>query len=462
MAFTKYDVYNALGLTAENGTQTLINSIRNSTDFKNMTEIFDGTVEGLKDFGVAVNHTTKTQNMFIDALVDRIGKVVITKVSLENPLKRFKKGRMDTGKSVEEIFSDLIKAKSFNPDDAAETLFRRTTPNTKVIFHNNWRKEFYEDTIERTTIQEAFTSLDKFDEFITTIYGALYNSNEVDEYLWTKALIESYVGNGFAKYIEVPEVVDETTAKLFVKKARATATRMTLPQGSRDFNAMGVHTRTDKSRLWVMIDADLDAELDVDVLARAFNMNKTDLQNNKIVVENFAVNGLQAVLFDEEIFKIFDKEFLLNSVENEKGLYFKIFLHVHQLYSMSKLNNLVAFMSSDIPAVKRLIVTPFTKYIKLNQEEIFSGYAEVEGKLSDYDVKVEVLDSAGATKTGVTASIKNITDAHFDVSVKATNVKVVDEDLTVRVTVSTKASEDSEVFSRYTDVLIVTLPDTEK
>ena len=42
---TIHDVYNALGLSEENGTQTLINAIRNSTDFADITSVYDGTVE---------------------------------------------------------------------------------------------------------------------------------------------------------------------------------------------------------------------------------------------------------------------------------------------------------------------------------------------------------------------------------------------------------------------------------
>ena len=152
MALQIYDIYNALGLTAENGTQTLINSIRNSTELNGLTEVYDGSVDGLRDFGVAVNRSTRTQNAFVNELVDRIGLVVVTKAQLKNPLAIFKKGRLDQGRSVEEIFSDLIKAQSFNPEDAQNTLFKRSIPNVRVLFHDNWRKELYPNTIERTTL----------------------------------------------------------------------------------------------------------------------------------------------------------------------------------------------------------------------------------------------------------------------------------------------------------------------
>ena len=59
---------------------------------------------------------------------------------------------------------------------------------------------------------------------------------------------------------------------------RATATKMTLPSGSRDYNALAVRTRSEMADLHLIIDADLNAEIDVEVLARAFN--KTSFLGN--------------------------------------------------------------------------------------------------------------------------------------------------------------------------------------
>ena len=456
--FEIYDVWNALGLTAENGTQTLINAIRNSTELGGITSVYDGTVEGLRDFGVAVNSTTRRQNTFVAELVDRIGITIVNQVDLRNPLKQFKKGRIENGRSVQEIQNDLIKAQSFNPEDAAETLFKRTQPNTRVYFHDNWRKELYAQTIEETTLRQAFMSFEKFEEFLQSIYGVMYNSNEVDEYIWTKALIEAYVANGFATYVPTLPVTDGASASQFVKTTRAHATKLTLPQGSRLYNTSGVWTRTPKNRLWIMIDADLDATLDVDVLAKAFNMDRTTIEKQKIVVENFAVEGLQAVMFDSDILKIYDKEFRMNSVENAKGLYFNLFLHVHQLFSMGKLQNFVAFMSENIPPVTKLVVTPLASYIKIDEVKTLDGYIELaNGKtLDDFDLTVTMTDDTGTAVAG-TATLTESTGNTFKVTVKVTNTALVDQNINVTVTATEELDEASEEtpFVRSANVILV-------
>jgi hypothetical protein len=374
VAVTIFDLYNALGLTQENGTQTLINSIRNSTELRNMTNIWDGTVTGLQDFGVAVNQNSKTQNSFLNELIDRIGIVVLEQADLRNPLKVFKKGTMMFGRSVQEIFTDLIKAQSFNPADAEETLFKRNPPATKVLFHDTWRKELYKTTIEEEELQHAFVSIERFQSFITTIYNALYNSNEVDEYIWTKATLESYIARGFAgRYVSVDAITDQATVQDFLKLARAHYRLLTLPQGSRDYNASGVWTRTPSDRLWIMISAELEASVSVDALAYAFNMDRADFLGRVIIIDRFAIPGLQAVMFDENIFKIYDKEFKMRTVENGQGLYWNINLHVHQLFSMSKFCNIVAFMSEGIPNIRRMTLTPLSKTMQLGTSAMFSG-----------------------------------------------------------------------------------------
>src|SRR5699024_4820268 len=152
-----------------------------------------------------------------------------------------------------------------------------------------------------------------------------------------------------------------------------------------------------RERLWIMITADLDATLDVDVLAKAFNMDKTNIEQQKIVVESFGVPGLEAVLFDGNIFKIFDKVFDMNSIHNPQGRYWNYNLHVHQMYSMSKFNNVIAFMSDNIPAIKRLIMTPLSTYTPIDRDKELDLYFEYAKGLSvdDFEFTITITDDSG-------------------------------------------------------------------
>ena len=97
------DVKTSLGLTE---TYDIVNAIRNSNpNVANYVPL--ANAENVAEIGQGILINQTIQNEFITSLVDRIGLVVVRQVSLANPLKKFKKGMMPQGRSIEEIFTDI-------------------------------------------------------------------------------------------------------------------------------------------------------------------------------------------------------------------------------------------------------------------------------------------------------------------------------------------------------------------
>lgn len=412
MRITIGDVKTSLGITE---TYDIVNAIRNSNpSFSNYVPLAgaDNIVEIGQ--GILINQTV--QNEFITSLVDRIGLVVIRTMSLENPLKKFKKGAMPQGRTIEEIFTDITKGKKYDPFDAEDTVFKREIPNVKTLFHERNRQDFYEQTIQDDSLKSAFISWGNFEGFVATIINAIYNSAEVDEYEYMKLLIDNYYSKGLFTIVPITKPDTETAAREFVKKMRSTATKMSLPTGSREFNSLAVRTRSDISRLHLIIDADVNAEVDVDVLARAFNMNKTDFIGNVTVIDGFSSTGLEAVLIDEDWFMVYDNLLKLETIRNPKGLYWNYFYHVWQTLSVSRFANAVAFVSGTVKEVTQVIVDPtilsikqggtfdFTAYVRANDEGVHVPVWSVEGmngtSVSGSSVDSEGKLTVGASQTG--------------------------------------------------------------
>lgn len=370
MRITIGDVKTSLGITQ---TYDIINAIRNSAgdSFRNYVPLADPENVVAVGQGILINQTV--QNEFITSLVDRIGLVVVRAVSLKNPLAKFKKGLLDQGRTIEEIFTDITKAKKYDPEDAEATVFKRQIPNVKTLFHERNRQDFYEQTIQDESLKSAFVSWANFEGFISSIINAIYNSAEVDEFEYMKLLIDNYYSKGLFTVIPVTKPTDEATAKTFIKKLRGTVGKMTLPSGSRDFNSLAVRTRSDVNDLHLIIDADLQAEVDVDVLAKAFNMDKTNFIGNVTVIDGFASTGLEAVLVDKEWFMVYDNLMKLETIRNPKGLYWNYFYHVWQTLSVSRFANAVAFVSGTIPAVSQVIVNPTILSVKAGQSFTFEA-----------------------------------------------------------------------------------------
>jgi hypothetical protein len=74
----------------------------------------------------------------------------------QNKLAKFKKGMLEYGADVEELFTSMAQAQHFNVGTAEAEVFKRKTPNVKAMFHRVNREDFYKVTIEEAQIKRAF------------------------------------------------------------------------------------------------------------------------------------------------------------------------------------------------------------------------------------------------------------------------------------------------------------------
>jgi hypothetical protein len=262
------------------------------------------------------------------------------------------------------------------------------------------RQGVYTQSISDEQLSLAFTSAQAFDNFLSSIINAIYNSAEVDEYEYMKLVVDNYYAKGFFKVVPISNPVDATSATAFVKAMRSIARKMTLPNGSRDFNSLAVRQRSTMDDLHLLIDADTEAEIDVDVLAKAFNMSKTDFLGNVTVIDGFASTGLKAVLVDKDFFMVYDKIQKLETVRNPKGLYFNYFYHVWQIMSASRFANAVAFVTGTVPSVTQVIVSPAIIQLAAGSTYEFTAYVHQ----TDTATHAVAWTVAGSTATTTLAS----------------------------------------------------------
>lgn len=399
------DVKTSLGITE---TFDIINAIRNSNPQTFGQYLPLANEENVAEIGQGILVSQSLQNDFINTLVERIGLVVVRSVMLQNQLKKFKKGMMPQGRSIEDIFVDITHEHSYDPETAEQEVFKREIPNVKTLFHERNRQGFYKQTISDEQLRSAFTSWNKFGDFVAGIVNAMYNSSEVDEFKYMKLLIDNYHAKGQFTYVQTPAVVDETSAKQFIKKLRATATKMTLTNGSRDYNGLAVHTKSDTENLHVLITADLEAEVDVDVLASAFNMSKSDFIGNRTVVDNFGSPEIQAVLVDKDWFMVYDNLYKMETQRNSQGLYWNYWLHIWQTLSVSRFANAVAFVTGAINEVTNVIVDPTITAIKAGKTHEFNAYIRSNDGADRTPVWSVEADDGGTVATGTSIDTNGV------------------------------------------------------
>jgi hypothetical protein len=196
--------------------------------------------------------------------------------------------------------------------------------------------------------------------------------------------------------------------------------------------------------LHLIIDADLEAELDVDVLAKAFNMDKTNFLGHVTVIDGFASTGLEAVLVDQDWFMVYDNLQKLETIRNPRGLYWNYYFHIWQTLSVSRFSNAVAFVSGTVPAVTQVIVDPTIVSLKAGDTFEFTAYVRsTDG--ADHPVVWSVVASTSTTTVQAGTTI----DANGVLTVASNQTG----ELVVRATVTGAGIDTDGAGADTTDVI---------
>ena len=319
----------------------ILNAIRNDASLSFQERVPAATQEDIKEYGSAILQFEALQNEFVDALVNRIGKVILSSRLYKNPFAMLKKGMLDYGETIEEVYTSLAKAKIYNPETAETDFMKREMPDVQSIFHKIDYKNFFKVTIQRRDLERAFLSADGVYNLVSDIVSSLYSGMEYDEFITMKQLIVEYAKKGLFCEVEIPAVTAENMRSI-ISTVKGYSNKFTFM--STQYNAMGVPTYSDRSSQIIFIDSDFDALMDVEVLAAAFNMDKAEFMGRRILIDNFGeLTGAKLLLCDESFFQIYDVLMQFESVRNPEGLYWNYFLHKWTVFSVSRFANAVLF-----------------------------------------------------------------------------------------------------------------------
>lgn len=326
----------------------VLNNIRANASTDYQTTIPEATRNNIVAIGNALQTYTLLYNEFCEALVNKIGKTLIESKLFANKLKTFKKGEILSQQDVEEIFIEMGKeAKEFDPE-GKNPLGRREQSDVKVIYHRQNRQSCYEITLGDIDFIRVFRSESTLDIFITGQINSVYSRAEYDEWILMKELLATYKNEegeiGYFDY-EVPEIAGadaEKSAKSFVKTLRKAVQDVGF--ASRNYNTAGVMTWARPEELVLLVNKDVIAEVDVEVLAKAFNLGKTDIQVPIVVMDDFgSLPDTYGLLIDKDFLRVYDTLSKMEPQRNAQGLFTNYFYHIHQILSLSNFKTALRF-----------------------------------------------------------------------------------------------------------------------
>lgn len=343
----------------------------------------------LRGIGNIMMNFQPLQNAFLNALVNRIGRVIITSRLYENPWASFKKGLLEYGETIEEIFVNLAKPYQFDPTKAENEVFKRRIPDVKAVFHSMNYTKYYPTTVTHDQLRQAFLSWQGITDLIGRIIEQIYTGANYDEFLVMKYMIAQNALRGQIYPVGIPAVTADNAravTTIMVSKAKK------LGYMSSDYNYAGVKTYTDVTSLQMILTTDIESIFDVEVLALSFNMSKAELLGRQIGVDGFgvldeerlalifaddpyttytpfsseqklALSKIAGLMVDESWFMIFDNMYEMTEIYNPQGLYWNYFYHVWKTFSISPFSNAVLFTTEN-PAITSVVVSPATSSVK--------------------------------------------------------------------------------------------------
>ena len=315
------------------------------------------------------SNLTPVYNEFFH-LLKRIAFFAIENKRFSNPLSFLEGDNMPLGYAGQNVHVNPAKGHTFDCQDFTAILHNWEAEYMVEYLNLNLDRQ-YAVTLTRAKIKNAFTSWGDLESFISGLINSLYNGAEIDEYNYTKALVTSaYYGHRIVTEV-VTAPTDEATGKAFIKTLRKLNRKFQLPNS--DYNAWklvngdeakAVTTWSDASDIGLMITADVEAELTVDVLAYAFNMSKVDAEefiaNRVIVVDNFNVYNddgtlhqsganILGVIFDRSFFKIKTQDNEMDEFYNAGNRTWQYFLNRTKLMNTSLFGQAVALVTAEAP-----------------------------------------------------------------------------------------------------------------
>lgn len=297
-------------------------------------------------------------NEFVTTLINRIALTIVRNKSYNNPLALFKKGSIPLGTDIQDIFTNPAQAEQYEYSNTAMAkLLTITDPDTHVAYYRRNRQDLYTKTISREGLQGAFVSWEKFEDYISSITTSLYSGNYIDEFKYTKELIDGAYDNDKVIVKTVTNPTDEASAKAFLKQARALYKKLSFP--STEYNAYSkfsgakgtITTWTEPDRVVLIIKADAMAEIDVEALAAAFNLDKANFLGRVIEVDRFENDNIIGVICDESWLQIYDNIFRFDEFYNARVMAWNEYLHAWSTFAICPFANAVVLATEEpVPA----------------------------------------------------------------------------------------------------------------
>lgn len=320
---------------------------------------------------------TSTTDLLAGDILNKIVKQEIESKIFEDIFSIFTSKMINTGMQIEEIETANLTSSSFDATGANALV--KANMDFKTLYHKINRRKTFKATVSSAQVKLAMLNEQNMADLANMITSELWNSSAIEDYDAMKQLLKDIALEQKAMVI-VDLNGNGADMDALTKAIQTIASNMALP--STYYNFSGYKKEFNKKEdLVLIIDTATRAQLNVDSLANAFNMDKKALVANIIEIDAMptgitftsekATKGIEIDIGETNAIATYKADsdglatvsgsavcFLLNkkaikrdmierdieTQHNSAGRFDNYFLHATDLLSYSTLRNAVVFV----------------------------------------------------------------------------------------------------------------------
>lgn len=335
------------------------------------------------------------QNEFIFTLVNRVVRVDFFTKVYNNKLKPLHHGLLGFGDSIQQVFTEFGKRKGFTEhfdkqlaggkteagSDVSD-LISKHVPEVDVDYITQNYAYKYKVSVSSILLKKAFENENGLSRMVQDLINNNLSTSERDMYRDMKGIFtreEKFVSDGcnyeiglIQQYYADPILKENAFIKVGKEDPKLYCEAVREFSGNFQFdsplyNLRHVETWTDQSDLIHLTTPKMEAKIDVNVLAFAFNVSYAEVKERTIIIDSLPkVGGEQVlgILCDRNIIQAWDIINETRSFENGNELDMNYFLHKHGIMSTCKFCNMIVITDGDPNATTPPPEGPVAKEVK--------------------------------------------------------------------------------------------------
>lgn len=414
----------------------ILNAMRSEYELEN--RIPEATLDNLQNIFTSMMSYSQGRNTIIPSLLERIGLQTVDTSAWRNPLAMYKKDPMRYGMTHEETFVNMCKGKLYDPRESYEYAFQQYQSYIMSVFHKVNLNMQYPVTITYDNLRSAFLTEYGIRDMMSAKMESAVTGANWDEYNAMKSMIDTGYDAQILPAVTVPAVTDEASAKKLLTEIKAAVNEFRFPNPANNI-AGATSASTPYNLIWLTTPR-VDAQISVEALAYAFNMDKAQVDVRTVIVDKFDNEAIQGVLMDVRFFNVRDQFREMSDQRLANILSWNYFYTMVEMVSASPFYPMRVF-TTDTVATSSLSIT--ASNATYTAGEVVTIPATVTGGTGTYHQELLTYSVEGQTSKDtyiLPGTNQLFTGAdETGASLKVTITYRPDESVTKQITVTPKA-----------------------